>query len=205
MADLVAVFKPNDGAIWQFVTQNLQKYVTKQGSQYVANPAGAVQMNPAFLGFLNRAAAFTDYAFAGGAAEPKFNYTVKLEQSPDLQSVNITLNGQSATLAIASPGPKPFTWPGTGPGMAMQVRHGGQDFTYPSYDGLWGVFRFVDDADRHVGPLVEMTLRSGRSGQPVKNAATGQPVTVRLDFSANPPVFDKGYFAGFGCVAQVAK
>jgi hypothetical protein len=30
-------------------------------------------------------------------------------------------------------------------------------------------------------------------------------VVVSLDISANPPVFDKGYFAGMGCVAEVAK
>ena len=33
----------------------------------------------------------------------------------------------------------------------------------------------------------------------------GQPVIVRFDLAANPPVFDKGYFTSLACVAEVAR
>ena len=36
------------------------------------------------------------------------------------------------------------------------------------------------------------------------NQATGQPVTVRLEITANPPIFDKGFFSGLTCVSDVA-
>jgi hypothetical protein len=55
----------------------------------------------------------------------------------------------------------------------------------------------------HTGSVVEMTLKSGKRDAQVKH--NGQPVVVRLDISATPPVFDKGYFAGMGCVADAAK
>ena len=82
---------------------------------------------------------------------------------------------------------------------------GGASYIYPTYDGLWAVFKFVNDADKRLGTLVEMTLRAGKTGRPVLNQATNQPVTVRLEITANPPVFDKGYFASVGCVTEVAK
>ena len=72
-------------------------------------------------------------------------------------------------------------------------------------EGLWSVFEFVNEADRHTGTLVETTPRSGRAGRPALNPTTGQPIVLRIDISVNPPVFDKGYFSGFGCVADIAR
>ena len=37
------------------------------------------------------------------------------------------------------------------------------------------------------------------------NQATGQPITVRLEIAANPPIFDKGFFSGLTCVSDVAR
>jgi hypothetical protein len=48
-----------------------------------------------------------------------------------------------------------------------------------------------------------MKLKSGKSDAEVKH--NGKPVVVSLDIAATPPVFDKGYFAGMGCVAEVAR
>jgi hypothetical protein len=50
-----------------------------------------------------------------------------------------------------------------------------------------------------------MLLKAGKQGKTVNNEATGQPVTLRFQITANPPIFDKGYFAGMACVAQIAK
>ena len=65
VADISAVFKPQGGLLWQFVDANLQKALTRQGSQFVPNSSGGITVNPAFLAFLNRAAAFSDAAFPG--------------------------------------------------------------------------------------------------------------------------------------------
>jgi hypothetical protein len=48
-------------------------------------------------------------------------------------------------------------------------------------------------------------LKGGRQGRPVLNQATGQPVIVRLDIIANPPIFDRGYFSGLSCVSEIAR
>jgi type VI secretion system protein ImpL len=207
LADVNGVFKPKEGAIWQFYDASLQKVLTRQGSQFVPNPAGGIQVTSAFVAFLNRAAAFTDAAYPGGSPDPRLSYTVKPVMSPDTELIKLNIDGQAAnfTAANAAAG-KQFVWPGASHGLLLSVKFkGGTEFTYPNYDGLWAVFQFVGDADKRQGSVIEMTLRGGKQGRPVLNQATSQPVTVRFDIGANPPVFDKGYFSGLSCVAEVAR
>src|SRR5581483_118400 len=63
LADVSALYKPKEGAIWQFYDANLQKVISRQGSSFSPAPGGGVNINPAYITFLNRAAAFTDLAF----------------------------------------------------------------------------------------------------------------------------------------------
>jgi hypothetical protein len=65
------------------------------------------------------------------------------------------------------------------------------------------VFKFIANADKHINSMVETTLVAGRDPRPVLH--DGKPVTVRLDITANPPVFEKSYFSGMACVAEVAR
>jgi type VI secretion system protein ImpL len=204
--DINSIFRPKDGAIWQFYDANLQKVLTRQGSQFAPNPGGGLQINSAFIGFLSRAAAFSDAAYAGGATEPRLSYAVKLMPSQDIDAFKIQVDGQSGDFA-AGGAAKTFLWPGPGPhGLEYTITlRGGSNVAFTGGEGLWSVFQFVNEADRHTGTLIETTPRSGRAGRPALNPATGQPIVLRIDISVNPPVFDKGYFSGFGCVADIAK
>jgi type VI secretion system protein ImpL len=205
LSDLDSIFEPHRGALWQFVNGNLSKAVTRQGDQFVPNPSGGVTVNPAFLAFLNRAAAFTNIAYANNSPDPHFAYSIKPLFSPDQESIQLGVDGQAADFTANNAAAKQFVWPGPGQGVQLTGKFkGGTTFTYPSYDGLWAVFQFVGDADKHIGQEIEMTLRSGKQGRPVLNPS-GQPVTVRFGVSANPPIFDRGYFSGLGCVPEVAK
>jgi type VI secretion system protein ImpL len=205
MQELAAAFQPKTGLLWQFVDANLQKALTRQGSQFVANPSAGISINGAFLGFLNRAAAFSDAAFPGGSPDPHFTYAVKPVVSPDTESIKLTIDGQAVDFTGANSAAKTFAWPGVAHEARLSVKFkGGTEFPFPSYDGLWAIFQMVGDADKHQGSLVEMTLRSGRQGRPILNQA-GQPVTVRFEIAATPPIFDRGYFSGLACVAEVAR
>ncbi len=77
LAEIDAVFKPKDGSLWAFYDANLQKVLQRQGSTFVPVSGTGMTINSAFLAMMNRAAAFTDAAYAGGAADPHFTYTVK--------------------------------------------------------------------------------------------------------------------------------
>jgi type VI secretion system protein ImpL len=201
LADISALYKPKDGAIWQFYESALQKYITRSGSQFSANPSGGMNINPAFVSFLNRAAAFTDLAFPPGASDPQFKYTVSpLPSSPDVDKVTLTIDGQTAVLSPGTPG-KTFVWPGPAEHslqLKVQFKGGNQDFTISTYDGLWSVYRFIMEAEGHSGTQVEKRPVTG--SQPMRGPS-GQPVVVRLDFNPNP----QSFFSGLSCVAEVAR
>ncbi len=203
--DVNSIFDPKKGALWAFYDAKLQKILQRQGSQFAALSSSGMTVNPAFLAMMNRAAAFTAAAYPNGATAPSFTYSVKPVMSSDEDSVAMTIDGQTATFTQANQAAKQFVWPGKSNGAQASVTFHGATNDYPTYDGLWGIFKFVQDADKHTGTTVEMTLKAGRSNQPVLNKATGQPVTLRFDISATPPVFDRGYFGGMACVADIAK
>jgi type VI secretion system protein ImpL len=206
LQDINTIFKPKDGVLWAFYDANLQKVLQRQGSQFVPVAGTGMTINSAFIAMMNRAAAFTDSAYANGATDPHFAYTVKPVMGADEDTIKMTIDGQTVEFTQANQAPKQFTWPATAHGVQTSVKFKGTTpYAYPTYDGLWAVFQFVQDADKHVGSLVEMTLKAGKQGRTVNNEATGQPVTLRFEITANPPVFDKNYFAGMGCVAEVAR
>ncbi len=211
LAEFNQFFKLKDGAIWQLADSPLiQKVVTKQGPEYVAKPGAAVPVNPRFLDFLNRCARFAEKAYANGSGDPRFAYQVKVVPSPDLDSVNLTIDGQNAVFPGSGGTAKDFSWPGA---SAHNVRltvkmKGGNEHAYPGYDGLWAVFEFVTEADYQTTgrpTVVRRDLGSGNPKRVTQDPITNKNVSVSFEIVADPTVFDKGYFAALGCVATVAK
>ena len=206
LVDFNTIFEPKKGLLWAFYDANLQKLIQRNGWQFTAASNAGMTVNSRFVDMLNRAGAFTAAAYANDATDPHFTYTVKPLLSADQDSIKMTVDGQAVEFTQTSQTPKQFVWPGAAHGVQTSVTFkGSSSYEFGTYGGLWGIFLFVQDADKHVGPTVEMTARSGKSQQPIINQATGQPVTMRFEISATPPIFDKGYFSGFACVADVAK
>ncbi len=204
--DVVSVFKPKDGALWQFVDANLQKFLQRQGSQYVQIPGTGVNISPAFIGWLNRSAAFADAAFGEGGADPHLKYTVKPLPSVDIDQTSLTIDGQSGTFPGDAAQPKQYTWPGNPSGLQLNVKFkSGPVYRIYTFNGLWAVFKFVDQADDHRGNIVTATLGSGQPKQTTIDDASGHPVTVKLELIVSPPVFDRGYFQTLNCVPNVAQ
>jgi type VI secretion system protein ImpL len=204
LAEIDSIFEPKKGELWAFYDANLQKIVQRAGFQF-APASGGMTVNPAFLAMLNRAGAFTNAAYQNGAADPRFTYTVKPVMSPDQDSIKMNIDGQSVTFTQSSQGAKPFVWPGQISGTQASVSYKGTGHDYGTYDGLWSIFLFVQDADKRTGSLVEMILKSGKSGKPIIDQATGQPVNLKFEINANPAIFEPGYFANMACIADVVK
>ena len=113
LADVNALFKPKKARCGSSTMQNLQKVLHEQGSQYVAGSAAAITITPAFLAFLNRAAAFSDAVYAGGSADPHFNYTVKpLPTAGYREPVTLSIDGQTLTSRCALRWPRQFALAG---------------------------------------------------------------------------------------------
>jgi len=200
LADVTALYKPKDGEIWQFYDAALSKAITRSGNQFSPAPGGGLNINPAFLTFLNNAAAFTALAFPPGATDPQFKYTVTvISASADVDKISLTADGQTAVLAPGAAG-KPFDWPGTGT-HSLQFKltyKDGSSQTLKTYDGVWSIFHFIIEAERHEGTQIEFRPMSGN--QPVRGPSQ-QPVVVRLDVVPNPQLS----FAGLTCIGEVAK
>ncbi len=205
LEDVNAVFRPQQGSLWQFYEAKLSKMLIRQGSTYVPAAGQKPEVTGRFVNFFNNAARFSNALYANGTSqEPKLVFALEPALSSDIQSVAVTINGQSADLQPHS-GSKQFSWPGNGGGVRL-VAKSGTDFTYPNYDGTWGLFEFFDDADKPL-PSPEWMLKAGRSDKPVTSPLTNQPITVHLnvDMLGAPPVFQKGYFRELTCVAEVAR
>jgi type VI secretion system protein ImpL len=203
LQDFNSVFKPKDGAIWKFAGDPaVQKFVQRQGSQFVAASGSGVPVSPKLLAMLNRAAAFADVAYAGGVADPHFTFKIKPALSADQDNVKFTINGEAHELS-ASAAPTQFTWPGNSAGTQVTLKYkDGYSQEFPPYAGLWGIFKFIQDADRHTGNLIQWNVKSGAQNLPLTHG--GQPIVLRFEIDAAPPVFTPGYFAGMACVEKVA-
>jgi type VI protein secretion system component VasK len=101
---------------------------------------------------------------------------------------------------------KTLNWQATGThGVKASYDRGG-DTGWDTEDGLWAIFKFFYQADRTLpaagGYTLEWVMRSGREGKAV-TLENGKELAVR--FQADVPMFQKDFFAGLACVADVAK
>jgi type VI secretion system protein ImpL len=212
LQEVNAVFQPGQGALWTFYDGSLRNYLVKQGSEYAPNPSGGIALNPAFVAFFSRAAAFSDAVYPGGSPTPRLSYTLRATAPQGVESLTLTVERQSLTVNRGKPGSMSFLWPGGG---SQEVKltgkfGGGPDLAFASYDGLWAAFEFFGDADRwqtsgNVHRL-DWVLRQGRAAKPL-TLPDGSPLTVSFDLEmpGAAPVFQKGFLSGMGCIARVAQ
>jgi type VI secretion system protein ImpL len=207
--DVNSILKKPDGALWKFYEDSLKtKFLTKQGSQYVAVQGGAVTLSQRFVEFFNQAAAFSDFLYAGGSQDPHFGYTLKPVPTDTVQKVGLDIDGQKLDFTGGAPTAKAFTWQ---PGGAHSAKgtYGTDGVTFDEASGLWAVFRLFGDADKDVPSggveTFDWNPRQGKAN--TLSTLNGKTVTVRveLDMPGAPAVFQKNFFSHLGCVAEVAK
>lgn len=171
------------------------------------NPAGGIQLTPAFVAFFNRAARFSDALYPGGANEPLLRYSLTPQRSDQIKEMSVTIDGQTSKGTSS----KPYTWTGS---ASHNVRisaklSGGSDFEFQDRQGPWALFRFFADADRWSqsgeGYFLEWIVKQGREGRPVM--VGGKELTYRfmVDTGGAAPVFQKDFLIGLRCVSQAAR
>lgn len=205
MQELGSIFRPRDGQLWNFYNDTLQRYLQKQGAQYVSNPASNIQLTSGFIAFFNTAARFSDALYPGGASEASLRYSLNPQKSDQIKEMSVTIDGQTTK------GQKQYVWTGN-PGHNVRISarlQGGSDFDFQDRTGMWSLFRFFADADRWSqggnGYLLEWIVRQGREGRPV--TVGGKELTYRfvVDTGGSAPVFQKEFLSGMRCVAQATK
>jgi type VI secretion system protein ImpL len=203
LADVNTLFKPKEGALWSFYEQHLQKFLQKQGGQYLPVQSGTMNITPAFSAFFNRAAAFSEALYPANAADPRLTYTMKPLQSEGIKNLSVAFRIDGQTLAYTGNVAlaKQFGWPGAVHEAIATVKLGGQDFTWSNNDGLWAVFQLFGKAERQEGNALEWVVRVGKDPAMIN----GKPLAVRVELNMSPPLYQKGYFSSLTCVSQVAR
>jgi type VI secretion system protein ImpL len=201
--DVSDMFKPNDGALWRFYNETMQKYLARQGSEYVAKPGTPVATS-ASVSFFNRAAAVSAAFFPANAQQPQLSFAVRVNPTEDVQAVTLSMGAQSLRYNAGAAATQQFTWSGSPEDVNLNVRFaGGTDFSYPSSSGPWAVFDFFSNFEHWQatasGTAMDWTARAGN--KPLTVAKSGHPATVSLvlDTGNTPNIFRPGYFSGMVC------
>jgi type VI secretion system protein ImpL len=210
LPELDAIFRPREGKLWTFYAEALQNFLQKQGAQYVPNPAGGVQLNPAFTSFFNNAARFSDAMYPAGAAEPSLRYSLTPQRSDQISEMTVTIDGQTVK-SSGQGAAHQYVWPGA---ATRNIRisaklTGGSDFEFENRDGLWSLFRFFADADRYSpsggGSLLEWVVKQGREERPVMVGGKALTYQFLVDTGGAAPVFQKDFLNSLRCVSQAAR
>jgi type VI secretion system protein ImpL len=204
------IFRPEDGRLAAFYESTLRNYVERRGGEYVRKGDSRVQITDAFLRFLNRATALSDALYKNGSKSPNLTYNMKAQPAEGVRSLTLTLDGQVLKSTGAGES-KDFVWPGpTAHNANLAGSMGGPELGFvTTEDSLWAVFRFFADADRfqqaNGGYSLQWVPRQGQAQQPIRIAGKALTLPFLLDLKGAPPIFQKGYLAGFQCVSEVAK
>jgi type VI secretion system protein ImpL len=204
------MFKPMDGALWKLYQDTMQKYLLRQGSEYVAKP-GNPSATPAFVAFFNRAAGVSAAFFPANAQMPQLSFSVKVNPSEDVQAVTLSMGSQTLHFSGDKGAAQAFTWPGSGPlEVKLRVKFaGGSEFDFPGSMGQWAVFHFFSHFEHWQSPggtsTMDWTLRAGTD--PVVVPKSGRPATVSLmlDTGGAPDVLKPGYFSGLTCAVPAVR
>jgi type VI secretion system protein ImpL len=208
------IFRPMDGTLWKLQQDALQKYLVRQGSEFVAKP-GSPAATPAFIAFFNRAASVSAALFPNTAPnnspQMQFSFAVKVNPSDDVQAVTLTIGSQALHYSGGASSPQQFSWMASGSEeVKLRVTFaGGSDFDYPSSRGTWAIFHFFAHFEHWQTSgstsTMDWTLRAG--SDPVVVPKSGRPATVSLslDTAGAPDILRPGYFSALNCAVPAVR
>lgn len=128
-------------------------------------------------------------------------YGLRLLPGPGIDSITVELDGDSLTVRGKQPQAKVFAWPGAGESRQVLIRvKAGANIPFASYEGVWGIFRLIADADPRPpgGGVIELSkVRRGRGRPESVLDSNDHPIQVRLEITQLPSgidVFDRPSF-----------
>ncbi len=199
LAELSAMFEPNTGALWQFYNGALQNVLVKQGAQFVPKPGG-VSPTPVFVRFFNRIAAVTEALWPTGAAQPQFDFTIKLLPGEGIPAATFSMDGQVRRFTRTFTAAQRYSWAGaTARDVRLSGELHGREETLLGYDGTWALFKLLQRAKwLTIGATSVVQWVVPVQGQPLG-------LEAELNLGAARPILKGDYFAGMGCVSQIVQ
>jgi type VI secretion system protein ImpL len=200
LGELKAMFAPASGAFWNFHQQYTMKLLEERGHQWFQKPDAETKLNDRFLNFFNRMAKVSEALFPPNADLPQTQFKLSLPAATGYQAVTGSLDGDEFSSTAA----KQYSWPGQQLGVDLRVVLNGTPVPFVKYDGLWGVFRWMQSAEnRPPGSAIFgfKYQRASRGSQPQTILVDGTPIRIQVDEfpSKIDTAFDRDFFTGIEC------
>jgi type VI secretion system protein ImpL len=201
-ADEVAtVFAPPSGALFLF-EQQLGTAVVRQGRYWIQNPqAPEPRLSPELLSFLNSMTAISEALFPNGSPQMRMRYGLRPQPRAGVESIALEIDGEKLTVAAGQSQARLFDWPGPNGAQQVLIRvKAGANIPFASYEGMWGMFRVLADADPRAPGSRTIELSKVRRGHGRPESVLDQndrPIQVKLEITELPAgidVFDANFF-----------
>jgi type VI secretion system protein ImpL len=211
LSEVADIFKPKEGQLWKLYDGGLNKVVLCNAGDCKAIDNPTVSVTPTFLNFFRQAVRLSRALYGDAGADPAYHYTLVPHKSDQVESFDVTVNGDVSKLAGGAQ--KAFIWPGSpSPSFKLSLNlAGGTGLGYPvqNSDSLWAVFRFFADANQTAasGSSYDFVwdFSTGRHG--AAPIVAGRPLSFAftVDTGGAPAVFSKEFLASMKCVPTIAK
>ena len=200
--DIRKVFAPKAGRIWQY-QQSLAESVVRQGPEWIPGPAKP-QASPSLIAFLNQAQRITDSFFPAGSLQPRLTYSLRPVPGSG-PATRLVIDGKELNSGVSKLRTA-FEWPATSgavPGATGEQSSGGLQSGFGQYDGIWGVFRLFQNADRRGldEKRVQWSEIRGRGGATAQKLTPPAVVEI-VEFPGGVDLFNARFFDSLRCPTE---
>ncbi|HXP85059.1 MAG TPA: ImcF-related family protein [Bryobacteraceae bacterium] len=201
--ELADILKPGTGKLFAFAMQ-LSSRLQCQNGQCTAS-GGSPPLSPVFVSYMNQMMQFSRALYSDNGADPNYRYKLRPSPSDQVESFDITINGE--TVKLKGGAQHDYVWPGPNKpnfSLTLHAVDGGTSGV-PPWDTQWAVFRFFADADSVTsapnGATFSWRPRQGAAGRP-QLGPDGKPLHYEffVDTGGAPAVFSKDFLSKLRCV-----
>jgi type VI secretion system protein ImpL len=205
--ELGNILRPKTGRLWTFYDMQLKNAMPCPNGECQAS--GNPPLNPAFVKFISQMMKFSKAVYGDAGTEPNLRYTLRAQQTDQVEQFETAVNGDTATLKGGEQ--HAYVWPGPGTRtfrLSLKLV-GGTSVEATAFDGTWGVFRFFADANRNnpsgSGYIFTWVVVQGLARRPMM--VNGRPLTYEfyVDTGGGPAVFSKDFLSTLKCVLPVSR
>jgi type VI secretion system protein ImpL len=140
LAEVDAAFAPETGALWGAYNSTLKQFLIPQGSQYGANPAAPLPVNPRFAQYFSRAAHVSSTLYPAGQKSASLTFNLRFLPGNGVSNATLVVDGQRIPAGLTS---QQFTWNGTAAQRASLVFDNNEVL---QMQGTWALFQLVRTA-----------------------------------------------------------